>query len=387
MTAPLFASAAFKADPFPIYAEWRRHRPVARVRLPHGEPAWVVTRTEAVVSLLKDARLVKDPRSVPQRRDKAVPGFLQPLRSNMLERDGPDHRRLRGFIQRVFLPARVEQLRDFTRDAAERLLDGLEAHSQFDLLNDFAMPLPVQVISELLGVPSADRLRFARWSRRLIELQPRPWSLLTSLPSVIAFLAYLRRLLKLRSSAPTGDLISDLVQLDMDADELLAMVTLLLTAGFETTANLIANGSLALLQHDHGPDSGGWQLAVEELLRFTSPVETTTLRIAREPLEIDGQVIAAGDVVLAALASANRDPARFSEPDRLDLRRHPNPHLTFGLGSHFCAGAALARLEGEAALQALWRRFPGLRLRRAPRWKAGLVVRGVRELWVSPGNR
>jgi cytochrome P450 PksS len=256
--------------------------------------------------------------------------------------------------------------------------------------------VPTTIIAEMLGVPVADRHRFQRWSQALLAAGSSRWGVLLAIPHVWLFLRYVRRLIREHRAEPRDDLVSALAQAEeagqqLSEDELVAMIVLLLVAGHETTVNLIGNGTLALLQHPEQlrqlrRDPGLMASAVEELLRFTSPVETATERYARQGATIGGVTIPQGGLVLPVIASANRDERQFTDPDRLDLTRAPNRHLSFGLGAHYCLGAALARMEGQIALATLLRRAPGLRLAVEPetlRWRPGLVLRGLAGLPVA----
>jgi cytochrome P450 len=314
----------------------------------------------------------------------------------MLNADPPDHTRLRALVQGAFTPGLVEGMRARVRVIAEQLLDGIAGRPQVDLIRDYALPIPTTVIAEMLGVPVEDRHRFHRWSRTILLSSSSSWGQWKALPSAWAFLRYIRRLIAARRAAPRDDLVSALVRAEeagdrLTADELVSMVFLLLVAGHETTVNLIGNGTLALLEHPAElarlrADEKLIRPAVEELLRFGSPVETATRRFAREDVPLAGATIPRGALVLAVIASANRDGRVFADPDKLDLTREPNRHLSFGLGAHYCLGAALARLEGQIAITTLLRRAPGLRLAVPPgelRWRPGLVLRGLKALPVS----
>jgi len=269
-----------------------------------------------------------------------------------------------------------------------------------DLIHDYALVVPTTIIAEMLGVPVADRHKFHRWSTALLQASSSTWGIFAAIFPTWRFLRYVRNLLRERQARPRDDLISALIQAEeagqhLSEDELLAMVFLLLIAGHETTVNLIGSGTLALLQHPDQlarlrDDPTLIRPAVEELLRYTSPVETATERFAREDVMVAGVTIPQGSIVFAVLASANRDERQFPAPDKLDLTREPNRHLSFGLGIHFCLGAALARLEGQIAIQALLRRAPGLRLAvpaESLRWRRGLVLRGLEALPVTLTER
>ena len=394
-------SSHHKADPYRFYARLRDEAPVCRVRIPPGrQEAWLVTRYDDVSNLLKDPRLAKDASNALDpaelKRQPRPPGFLRPLTRNMLALDNPDHARLKKLVQQAFTPRHIAAMSERTQAIADELLDGLQHRASFDLIEDYALPLPVTVISEMLGVPKADQARFARWSRTLITTPPRPTRILMALPHMLAFIRYLKWLVAEKRDAPTDDLVSALVDVQaagdrLDGEELLAMIAILLSAGHETTTNLIGNGMFSLLRHPEQcerlrSEPELIETAVEELLRYESPAETSTPRYAREDLEIAGQCIPRGALVLGIIASANRDERVFPDADRLDLARDPNRHLSFGLGTHFCVGAALARMEGRVAIGTILRRLPDLRLavEQTPvAWRGGLVLRGLTRLPVA----
>jgi cytochrome P450 len=399
IVAPDLASPAFKANPYPFYARLRAEAPVWRVTLRDRRTAWLVTRYEDVARVLKDDTFAKDKLNAmdPEQRAKTpwVPGFLKPLERNMLDLDDPDHARLRALVSKAFTPRLIERLRGRIEALCEEFLDAMEGERDrkggTDLVADYALPLPVTVISELLGVPAEDHAKFHRWSNRLVSVSSGR-DMLQALPAALSFVRYLRKLVERRRADPQGDLITALIRAEeagdkLSEDELLAMAFLLLVAGHETTVNLIASGTLALLEHPEQTeslrrDASLVKPAVEELLRYTSPVEMATERYARKDTEIKDTTIPRGGLVLAVLGSANRDERHFEDPDALDLARDPNRHLAFGRGGvHHCLGAPLARMEGQIALNALLRRFPGARL--APeilRWRRGLFLRGLERL-------
>ena len=394
------SSPRFKADPFPFYARLRAEAPVYPVTLPDGRTAWLVTRYDDVAAVLKDERFAKDPLNAlsPEQhaRQPWMPGFFRPLQRNLLDVDAPDHTRLRGLVHKAFTPGLVEQMRGRVQALCDRLLDRALSRGRLDLIRAYAQPVPTTVIAEMLGVPVADRRLFQRWSQALLVAGASRWGVLLAIPHVWLFLRYLRRLIRERRARPRDDLVSALVRAEeagqrLSEDELVAMIVLLLVAGHETTVNLIGSGTLALLQHPGQlerlrQDPALIVPAVEELLRFTSPVETATERYARQDVTITGVTVPRGGMVFAAIASANRDERQFADPDRLDITRAPNRHLSFGLGAHYCLGAALARMEGQIALATLLRRAPGLQLAaepRALRWRPGLVLRGLLALPVA----
>lgn len=390
-------SAAFKANPFPIYARLRRDAPVFPVKLPDKQTVWLVTRYDDVLAALKDERLAKDRKHALTAEQLAhppkIPAIFRPLTFNMLDQDPPDHTRLRALVQKAFTPRLAEEWRARIEALANELLDKAARRGRFDLVADYALPIPAIIIAEILGVPATDRDRFHRWSNGITGANRSRWGRIRGLASAWQFVPYLRGLIAARRAEPKDDLISALVKAEESGDffsddELLAMVFLLLVAGHETTVNLISSGALALLEHRDQwdrlvADPALAKPAVEELLRFAAPVDSGTERYAREDLTIAGTAIPRGDMVLAVLASANRDEAQFPNPDTLDISRDPNRHVAFGHGIHFCLGAPLARLEGQVAFSNLARRFPNLRLAVAPealRWRKVLILRGLKAL-------
>ncbi|MDI1446114.1 cytochrome P450 [Polyangium sp. 6x1] len=388
----------FKANPFPFYARIRAEAAVYPTKIEDGRTAYLVTRYDDVVSVLKDPRFIKDKTTLPaeqQAKQPWVPGFVKPLERNMLDVDEPDHRRLRNLVHQVFTPRVVEDMRERVQQIADDLLAKVAASGRMDLVRDYALPLPLTVIAELLGIPEEARPRFHRFSKAMMETTS-PVKMLLAIPQFYFMLRHLRALIAERRARPRNDLLTALVQAEeegshLSEDELLAMIVLLTVAGHETTVNLIASGTLALLQHPRElerlrQDPTLLKSAIEELLRFTNPVETATERYAREDIELGGVTIPRGELVLVVLASANRDPAQFVDPDKLDLTRDPNRHVAFGQGIHYCLGAPLARLEGQIAIATLLRTLPDLRLDVAPhtlRWRPTYVVRGLEALPVA----
>jgi cytochrome P450 PksS len=399
MSADL-VSSAFNADPYPFYARLRTEAPVQRVMLAGKQPAWLVTRYEDVLTALKGKQFAKDKLNA-RPLDKSVrqpwvPRVVRPLMRNMLDVDAPDHTRLRTLVHKAFTPRTVEQMRERIRTLTNRLLDAAEDRGRMDLIRDYALPIPTTIIAEMLGVPVEDGPKFHRWSSAIVATNPSRWGMIKAIPNILAFLRYIRRLVKLRRTEPRDDLVSSLVLAEeagdrLNEDELVAMIFLLLVAGHETTVNLIGNGTLALLEHPDqlkslrgDPDLIG--SAVEELLRYCGPLKIATERYAREDTVINDTTIHRGELVYLALASANRDERQFANPDTLDLTRAPNRHLAFGQGIHFCLGAPLARLEGQIALNTLLQRTQGLRLAVAPaalQWQGGLVMHGLKALPVK----
>jgi cytochrome P450 len=391
------ASAEFKANPFPFYARLRAEAPVYRMTLPTKEPAWLVTRYDDVAMVLKDERFVKhEANALTPEQIARRPWFrkvFKMLKRSMLNQDPPDHTRLRALVHKAFTPRMIELMRDRVVDLTEELLENVQGRGRIDLIRDYALPLPSTIIAEMLGVPAGDRHAFHRWSSALLSAAVSTPALLKAIPNIWALLRYMRKIIKKRRADLKDDLISALIRVEesgdrLSEDELLAMALLLLVAGHETTVNLIGNGTLALLEHPDEMerlrnDPSLIKMAVEEILRYTSPVEMATERYTREDVTIAGVTIPRGEMVFAVIASANRDDRQFANPDSLDVAREPNKHLSFGLGPHFCLGAPLARLEGQLAIDTLLRRAPDLRLTIAPdqlRWRRGLLLRGLESL-------
>jgi cytochrome P450 PksS len=286
-------------------------------------------------------------------------------------------------------------MRDRIQQLSEELLDRAQHRNGMDVIADYALPIPVTVICEMLGIPAEDRVGFHRWSNAIVAATAAP-SAFRILPAAWRFVRYLRRVIAAKRERPADDLISALLQAEEAGDrlsqhELEAMVFLLVVAGHETTVNLIGNAVLALLEWPEQcerlrADPRLDATAVEELLRYYSPVEVATERYAREDFQIGETTIPGGALVYGVLASANRDATQFEEPDRLDVGREKNKHLAFGQGIHYCLGAPLARLEGQIALRTLLDRRPGLKLavpRESLRWKSGLNLRGLEALPVT----
>jgi cytochrome P450 len=386
--------AGFRADPYGVFARMREHDPVLRQPGLDGESQiWFVTRHEDVVAvLLDDERFVRDPRLALTEEELAatppVPAAIQAIDNHMLNRDGEDHRRLRRLVTRAFTPRMVEGLRPRIQAIADGLLDAVESRGEMDLSADYAFPLPITVIAELLGVPHEDQDRFREWSDAIISPSVAPEELDRLFELMGAFVEYLTALFAQRRADPRDDLVSELLQARDESDalteeELFGTVVLLIVAGHETTVGLIGNAVINLLVH---PDQLAAvraepeliPAAVEELLRYEGPVERGLNRWAAADVELGGCTIRRGDVVIPILNSAGRDPQRFEDPDRLDLRRADTKHVAFGRGSHYCLGAPLARLEAQVALETLLRRLPGLRL---------AVARDELEWRATPGFR
>jgi cytochrome P450 len=372
----------FRVATHETYARMREESPVHLQPGLDGETLiWFVTRCDDVVALLTDnERFVLDPRLAltPAELEAHVAEIAADERvsENLLAKDGEDHRRLRRLVTKAFTPRMVEQLRSRIQQIADGLIDRVEGQGSMELVDDFAFPLPITVIAELLGIPVEDRERFREWSSNAVTPALTPEQREIAAHRGDEFIAYLDDLFAARRAAPTDDLVSALVRAEDEGDhlsenELYGMVVLLIVAGHETTVSFITNAVHALLSHPAElaalrTDPSLMSTAVEELLRFDSPVERTITRWAATDAELGGETIARGDLVIAVVGSANRDHAQFPDAARLDLSRSENKHVGFGRGPHYCLGAPLARVETEIALGTLLRRLPNLRLAIAP---------------------
>ena len=385
-------SSEMAQDPYPTYAKLRGRDPVHRSRL---MDAWVFSRFADVDAILRDHRhFSSDPRKrVASGRRASLPNVEEP---SMLFLDPPDHTRLRALVNKAFTPRAVAALEPHIRELTTTLLDAVDDPAAFDLMEAVAKPLPVIVIAEMLGIPPDDRAQFAVWSdqrARILEPTLSPDERETADAAMRSLDEYLMPIISARRVDPKDDIISALAQAEEEGDklterEVLIMLRLLLVAGNETTTNLIGNGVLALLRHPDQlaalrEDPGLIPSAVEELLRFDSPVQVD-VRSVLDDCEVNGFRVRRGDNVVTLLGAANRDPDRFEAPDRLDVRRGDQNHLSFGRGIHHCLGAPLARLEGRVVLQALIDRFSSLRLLEdRPAFRSSVALRGLLALPVS----
>jgi cytochrome P450 len=390
----------FKAKAFDYYARLRAEAPVQSVKLPSGQTIWLVSRYEDVLNVLKDERLVKSKRNVPDAKVPQIPwflGFLRALERNMLDLDEPDHTRLRGLVHQVFTPRLIERMKERVGSLSNELLWKAKQKGSLELIHDYALPIPMTIICEILGVPEKHRDAFHRYSSAAVA--STSGNMLVALPTMWRFVRLLRQVIAEKRLQPEDDLITALFEAEqagdkLSEDELLGMVTLLIIAGHETTVNLIGNGVLALLENPAQlerlrAEPTLMKSALEELARYYGPVEVATERYARETLEYGGVTIPKGGQVAGVLASANRDERHFENPNKLDLGREKNRHLAFGQGIHYCLGAPLARLEGHIALQTLLEQLPNLRLavpRETLRWNRGLNIRGLEKLPLELGE-
>ncbi|AKZ56934.1 Cytochrome P450 107B1 [Streptomyces ambofaciens ATCC 23877] len=377
------------ADPYAVLAALRAEGAVHRIRVPGSGEAWLVVTRDAARAALTDPRLRNDIRhSASWRTDGG-----HAIGRNMVQSDPPQHTRLRRLVAGHFTPGRIAALRPRVERVAEELLDALPRRGTADLVGRYALPLPVTVICDLLGVPEADREGFHTWSGELVA----PTSAEAASTASEALTGYLTELTGRKRRAPDDTLLGELVVAAdsgvLTAEELLGMVFLILVAGHETTVDLISATVHSLLTHPGlldllRADPGLTGSAVEESLRFNSPVHSTAFRYAAAPLELAGTRIAAGDSVLVSLAAASRDPGHFPDPDRFDIGRRTAGHLGFGHGLHHCLGAPAARLEAAVAVRLLLRRHPSLSLAADPAtltWRTGTLLRGLTELPVRLG--
>ncbi|MEC4576042.1 cytochrome P450 family protein [Streptomyces virginiae] len=399
--APELFTWEFATDPYPAYAWLRENSPVHRTKLPSGVEAWLVTRYADARQALADQRLSKNPAHHAEpahaKGKTGIPGERKAeLMTHLLNIDPPDHTRLRRLVSKAFTPRRVAEFAPRVQALTDHLIDGFAERGEADLIHEFAFPLPIYAICEMLGVPREDQDDFRDWAGMMIRHGGGPRGGVAR--SVKQMRTYLGELIHRKRDDLGDDLISDLIRASDHGDHLTegeatAMAFILLFAGFETTVNLIGNGVHSLFMNPEqrerlqsslaAGESGLLATGVEELLRYDGPVELATWRFATEPLTLGGERVETGDPVLVVLAAADRDPERFADPDTLDLSRADNQHLGYGHGIHYCLGAPLARLEGQTALATLLTRLPDLELSVPPqdlRWRGGLIMRGLRTL-------
>ena len=384
-----------RADPYPVYRRLREEDPIHRSPL----GIWILSRYADIEPILRDARFsndIRNARSFPLATSSG-PEFEQRLERRakvMLFVDPPDHTRLRGLVNKAFTPRVVEQLRPRVQQIVDDLLTKALDNGEMDLIADLSYPLPVIVIAEMLGVPPDDRALFRQWSTDLARsLDPLlPADMIDVIErSADAFTEYFERLIADRRAHPGDDLLSALVAAEQSGDrlspeELVSTCILILIAGHETTMNLIGNGMLALLRHPDAlsrlrEDPSLIPNAIEELLRYDGTVQMTG-RTAKEDVVVGGQKIEAGEVSILLVGSANRDPARYADPERVDVTRRDIHHLAFGAGAHYCLGAPLARVEAQIAFTEIFRRLPPTlhATTDVPEWRENIVLRGLKSL-------
>jgi cytochrome P450 len=395
--SPVALDDAFIQDPHDLYGRLRREEPTTRVTTPRGLKLWLVTRYDEARAVLTDPTISKSPEKVAKLFGSlGGRAYAQSLVGHMLNSDPPDHTRLRKLVNKAFTTGTIDRLRPRIEQITDELLDELAKHDRADLLDSYAFLLPVTVICELLGVPRSDRDEFREWSD--ILMSAAEWEKLAAASASMA--AYLTGLIDRKRAEPADDMITALVQASDEGDhlseqELVSMSFLLLVAGHETTVNLIGNGVYALLRNPDQlaqlrADPSLLPGAIEEFLRFDSPVDLTTLRVTTVPVQVGEVVVPADEVVMVSLVSANRDLDRFDRADELDVARKAAGHLAFGHGIHYCLGAPLARLEGQVAIGKLIDRFPDLALAVDPagmRWRFSTLMHGLESLPVRLTSR
>lgn len=370
------------------------HCPVRQMAMSSGFRPWLITGHAEVRSALADQRFAKDSRRIAELLDsQSLPGtdslFGQSLLHHMLNTDPPEHGRLRGLVNKAFTPRAIERLRPRIEEICDELLDSLGGRQHVDLLAAYAVPLPIKVICELLGIPQEDRAEFRSWSNALVSALPT--EVVTEASAAMA--DYLHRLIEAKEKDPGEDMLSALIHVRdrgdrLDTSELVAMACLLLAAGHETTVNLIGNGTLALLTNPDQcamlrEDPSRLPGAIEEFLRYDSPVNQATLRFTAEPVEIAGVCIPENQFVMLSIDSANHDARRYTDADVLDIGRDAGGHLAFGYGIHYCLGAPLARLEAEVAFNKLLGRYGRIDLAipaEQLEWRFSVVMRGLERL-------
>ncbi len=359
-----------------VFRQLRETSPVALTSM-RKQPVYVLTRYHDIEAALTSADIIKDPDNIQYDDDKKhnpmswLPPLFSAMMHSMLHSDDPNHRRLRTLVHKAFTPRMIETLEGRIETLAHRLLDDMLKEGTVDLLEAYALPIPIQMISEMLGIPPQDRLKFCKWSEAIL-VNPTPLRMMMGVPAMLEMFKYIRKLGNERMQNPQDDLLTSLVQAEhegerLSEEELFAMVFLLMAAGHETTVGLITNGTHALLTHPdqlgqlrHHPDQ--LPTAIEELLRFDTPLMTGELNYARVPYSVEDVTIPTGSMIFTAILSANHDESVFSHPEQLDLTRQPNKHLAFGKGIHYCLGAPLARMEAKVAFATLLERAPNLRL-------------------------
>lgn len=392
-------------NPHPLLGRMRDEMPIYHVQhMELGSYPWMLTRYEDSINLLNDDRFTKDYVRIPNQQkrtgERSNEDYMMEaaaaINRHILTLDPPDHTRLRALIHKAFTPNMIRSLETRIQAITDGLIDRMLEKGEVDFISDFAFPLPVTVIAELLGIPHEDQAKFREWSQAIIMGGSRGADFDAVGVAALEFIMYFHEQFDARRETPREDLLTALVQAEeagdkLDPQELISMVFLLLVAGHETTVNLLGNGMLALLQHpdqkqllaEHPELS---KTAVDELLRFDGPVGVSTMRWALEDVEYYGVTIPAGAMVVASLLGANRDPEMFANPDTLDITRSPNKHIAFGNGIHYCVGAPLARMEGAIAFNTLLRRVPNLALTvdvDELEWNPTILLHGMKHMPVS----
>ncbi len=387
----------FHANPFPTLDRMRAEGPIVRMKLPIIGRTYLAVRHDTCAALLKDhENFARDPANAGSKTQarilRVLPRTIGLLALNMLGHDDPEHRRLRGLVDQAFMRRTIEAMRPMISDIADRLLDRLKGRTEVDLMAEFCRDLPLSVICAMLGLPDQDHDRFKNWLGRLTDTA-NMGSVIRAMPGVMSVVRYLRRISRPGGGALPGGLIAELRDAERDGqslseDELVSMIFLLFGAGQETTTHLISGGLFALLSHEDQlsqirRDPGLIPTCVEECLRYVSPVQMTKPRFVTRDLVWQGRQFRRGEMFAGFLAAANCDPARFERPHDFDITRHPNPHLSFGTGVHFCLGFQLARAEAAIAFERILARHPNMRLvgqERKIEWRKRLGIRALARL-------
>ena len=398
-----FLTDEYFADPYSVYAELRRRAPVY---WSDRFEAWILTRHSDVAAVIKDTDKFSNAERIPTLLRQLPPDTHANLADlsnhfsvGLVHSDPPDHTRLRALVSKAFTPRSVESMRPRIESLVNELLE--EANDEFDIVEQFAYPLPMIIISDMVGIPSSDREQFKAWSSQIFGFigsgKPDAATAVRSQEALRELVAYFKQLFAHRRRHPGPDLLSQLVLVEeagdrLSEDELLSLCSTFVSAGHETTTSLIASGALTLLRHPHvasdvNNDANLVAALIEEVLRHESPLQRD-LKVAAVDVEISGVEIRSGDLVYAMLGAANRDPAQFDDPDEFQLRRPRNRHLSFGFGAHFCLGAPLARLEAQIALAAVANRACNMKLASDTfSWRHDIALRSLTRLDVEPLNR
>ena len=394
---PVVLDNTFIQDPHTLYERVRRESPTTQAISPRGLKFWLVTRHQDARAVLSDPSLIKSPEAFAKLYPNAGAQRVQTqtIFDHMLNADPPDHTRLRKLVGKAFTAGTVDRLRPAIARITDDLLDAMAGQDEVDLMKAYASPVPMTVICELLGVPEPDRENFMDRSHTVQS--SAAWQNIVDAAQWIT--TYLTGMIATKRAQPGDDLLTALIEATEDDErltehELVAMAYLLMAAGFDTTANLIGNGTYALLRHPEQlarlrADPSLWPDAIEEILRYESPVDLTTVRITTAPVRVGEVVIPADEVVMVSLVAANRDLDRYAHPTEFDITRRPAGHLAFGHGIHFCIGAPLAKEEGRYAISQLFERFPDLALAADPadiRWTYGGLAHGLAGLPVRLGR-
>lgn len=398
-------SQDYKRNPYPTLARLVAEGPVLKIKYPIIGGIWTATSYEAVNELLRERQtFVRDPRTAGLKKGAKLPWWVPPsmraMAETMINRDEPDHRRLRGLVEQAFLRSSIQQLRSRFEAIATEMIDGLEAQQQrtgqpVDLVAGLARPFPLAVICELLGLPQADRPLFVKHAEAFAG-NTSWYGIFKMLRYSKRLMVYIRERIEIAKATPQPGMISELIAAEQQGDrltedEMVTMVLLLLLAGHLTTVHLIGAGVYTLLEHPQQKQMllADWSLAgsaIDEVLRYVSPVQMTKLLMPVRDLPWHGKILKKGERMIACLAAANVDPRQFKGPERFDILRQPNSHVAFGAGTHICLGLKLAVAEAEIALQQLFTRFPNLELgipREQVRWSRPLGTRGLESLPVK----